>query len=191
MQSKDNKRSEEYQERLFGKRFKGAKLSRVSLPRSAVRKVLGWIKKPKHFLVMVGPAGTGKTYFCAAMLDEMIDKVRHIRAYDERTLLKKVRNSIGESSKGDYLDCLRVLLDDDLIILDDIGSSGHTDWREEVLMEAIDYRYYSMLPTIVTSNLYKKEFFETYGQRITSRLFAAENTIIDLSDMKDLREEGR
>lgn len=141
--------------------------------------------------MVIGTAGVGKTYLCSALLAELHDKVSSIRAYDERKFLRLIRLSIGSSSNGDYLHYMQTLIDDDIIILDDIGSSGHTDWREEVLTDAIDYRYEEMSPTIITSNLSKKEFYDVYGQRISSRLFATENTIIDLFNMHDLRQEGK
>jgi len=140
-------------------------------------------------MVIVGPAGTGKTYFCSAMVEAMANKVNSLRGYNERDLLRLVRQKISNSN-GDYLEYLHDLIDDNFLILDDLGSSGHTEWREEILMEAIDFRYETMWPTLITSNLFEKEFYETYGQRITSRIFAKENTIINLADMKDLRKDG-
>jgi len=145
----------------------------------------------KNFLVITGPAGTSKTYFCSAMIEIIFNKFETFRAFDERDLLRKLRQGMGSSMHGDYLDHLQQLIDDELIIIDDVGSSGHTEWREEALMEAIDFRYGSTLPTIFTSNLSKKDFYQIYGQRISSRLFAKENTIIDLEGMPDLREKGK
>lgn len=81
------------------------------------------------------------------------------------------------------------MIDDDLIILDDFGSSGHTDWREEILFEAIDYRYSKKMPTIISSNLSREEIFSTYGKRIGSRIFSKENLIVDFENI-DLRQEG-
>ena len=82
------------------------------------------------------------------------------------------------------------LIDDDFVLIDDVGSSGHNEWREEVLMEAVDFRYRSKKPTVFTSNLTVLETYRIYGNRIGSRLFAKENTHIDLSEMPDLRERG-
>jgi len=176
------------QERLFGKRYIGACIGKLSTPAGTLEKISSWVKKRENFLVIVGPAGTSKTYFCAAMIEILYEKFETFRAYDERDLFQRVRSSMIGS--GDYLQFLGLLLDDDLIIIDDVGSSGHTDWREEVLFDAIDQRYSSMKPTIVTSNLTKKDFYNIYGQRISSRLFAKENTIINLEGLADLREEG-
>jgi len=137
----------------------------------------------------VGPPGTGKTYICAAMLEVIPLGIRSFRAYSERKLLEKLRQGIS-NSEGDYMSHLHYLLDDDFIILDDLGSSGHNAWREEILMEAIDFRYKDKRKTVITSNLNKQDFRATYGERITSRLFSADNVIVSLFGMPDLRAQG-
>lgn len=126
---------------------------------------------------------------CAAFLERIPEGCRTVRAYSERKLFERLRDGIS-TGQGDYLANLHYLIDDDLIILDDIGSSGHNAWREEVLMEALDYRYKDGKKTIITSNLTKAEFKSIYGDRIASRLFAAENTLLNLFGMPDLRQEG-
>lgn len=116
--------------------------------------------------------------------------IRCVRGYSEKTLLKTVRQSISNRGSGDYITFLRSMLDDDLIIIDDIGSSGHTVWREEVILDSIDIRYADMMPTVFTSNLSEEQLYEIYGQRIASRLLAKENIIVDLFDHNDLRQIG-
>ena len=181
---------EQLQRQFFGQRFVGASLCKTSLPDGADLKTLEWIKNPKNFLVLIGPPGTGKTYFCSAILAEMVGKFNSIRAHDERSLLTRIRKSISGTETGDYLDYLHGLINDEFLIIDDIGSSGYTDWRGEILMEAIDYRYESMLPTVLTSNLTRQEFLNIYGRRIESRIFATENLIIDLTGTSSYRSEG-
>jgi DNA replication protein DnaC len=141
-----------------------------------------------NMLVVLGPPGTGKTYFCAALLGFLPKGTYSVRAYSERALLRRLRNGIKDQSAGDYLQHLEHLVDDDFIIIDDVGSSGHTDWREEVLMELIDYRYSNRKPTVITSNLSPVELRSVYGSRIASRLLARENTVIDMSSVPDLRQ---
>lgn len=92
--------------------------------------------------------------------------------------------------KGDYLESLKWLTDDELVILDDVGSTGLRDWREEILFEFIDSRYNSMQPTIITSNFSMKEFKSLYQGRIYDRLSASENTIIEIHDSPSLRGQG-
>lgn len=102
-------------------------------------------------------------------------------------MLSRLRTSISEE-KGDYLKELDYLLDDEFIMIDDLGSSGITDWRKEVVFEAIDRRYESQLPTVITSNLTRKEIYEGFGPRIHSRMFARENLILEFHGGEDLRQ---
>jgi DNA replication protein DnaC len=176
------------QRRLFGERYVGASLSRLNVGANESRKACQWIEEPNGFLIITGPPGVGKTYFCSALIEVMPQTMQTFRAYHERALLKRLRDKMQDG--GDYLQELHYLTDDDLIIVDDIGSSGHTDWREEILMELLDYRYSQRKPTVFTSNLNRGDFYNIYHPRIASRMFAKENTIIDLSHMKDQRMNG-
>jgi len=74
------------------------------------------------------------------------------------------------------------LVDDEFVIYDDLGSTGLNDWRKEVLFEFLDQRYVSMKPTIVTSNLTREEIYQQIHPRVASRLFAKENTLIEVRD---------
>lgn len=152
--------------------------------------VYEWIKKPSHFLVITGPQGTGKTYLCRAVYSFIRGMFESSRFYNEREFFSRIRRGMGEYEQYDYLLEVRMLTDDKLIGFDDLGSSGWTSWREEVLLELIDYRYCSQLPTIFTTNLSEEDFNKEYHPRISSRLFAKENTIIDLIGNPDLRKEG-
>jgi len=148
---------------------------------------MDWMAKPKNFLVYLGNPGIGKTFLCAALTSWALEKFQNFRYFNERQLFTKIRSSF-EDVKGDYLDVLKYLVDDDLIMLDDIGSSGFTDWRKDVFFEAVDLRYNSTKPTIITSNLSKADFYKTYHSRLTSRLFSCENTIIELDTNEDFRQ---
>ena len=79
------------------------------------------------------------------------------------------------------------MIDDEFVIYDDLSSTGVTEWRKEIVFEMIDYRYSSMKPTIITTNLTPAEIKQTYHERVLSRMFAKENTII-IIDGKDNRK---
>lgn len=140
-------------------------------------------------MVYSGNAGIGKTHLAASLVEFGLTTFKSFRKWHEYDLLTKVRSSIDEFKGSDYIECLKYLIDDDFIILDDIGSTGLTDWRKEVLFSAIDMRYNSMKPTLITTNLSRKEFNELFHERFSSRLFASSNTIIEIHDGPDLRQE--
>ncbi len=142
--------------------------------------------KKQNFLIYCGNPGIGKTHFCASLIEFAITNFRTWRYWREADLLKKVRAAM-EEYKGDYLDALQYFIDDDLLFLDDVGSTGMTDWREEVLFYVIDSRYNSMKPTVITSNFSRKDFSDNYHPRIFSRLFDKDNFIVEILDGIDLR----
>ena len=149
-----------------------------------------FINNPKGFLVYCGTAGYGKTHFCAALADWYIPTFNHVRYWKEDDMLKRVRSVINNYSHADYNEELKHILDDDLIILDDIGSTGYTEWREEILFSAIDLRYNSMKPTIITSNLLEGDFKKLYHTRISDRLFNPSNQVIQISNGESKRQYG-
>lgn len=139
-------------------------------------------------LVVLGSPGTGKTYLCAALIGWAAPRLNTLRSWREADLLGHLRDSIEKF--GDYSTTLKLALDDDFVIIDDIGSTPVNDWRKEIIFNAIDMRYSSGLPTVVTSNLTRAQISERYEPRTASRLFAKENTVIDLFGMLDMRQEG-
>lgn len=155
------------------------------------------MKNPQNILIYHGTPGIGKTYLCAALTEWCFSKFNSFKYLKEEDLLKKLRLGISEG-KGDYLDSMRYMIDHDFVILDDVGSginpekSSYRDleFRREVFFSFLDYRYNCMKPTIITSNFTKQEFEIVYSERITSRLFAAENLDIEIIDGADKRKLG-
>lgn len=84
---------------------------------------------------------------------------------------------------------LDYLMDDEFIILDDIGSAGLNEWRKEVLFNCIDIRYESGKPSVFTSNLTREEIYEGLGARAHSRLFSKENLILEFHEAHDMRQK--
>ena len=189
--------TEEYQRKVFGERYVGASLSRLDSPEWVSNKIIEYVKEPKNFLVYIGSPGIGKTYLCAALIDWIISTFPTFRYHAEKDLLKKLRDMIREES-GDYATMLEYMCDDEFVILDDVGSGidpkkeGFKDyeWRKEVFFNFLDYRYNLGKPTMITSNFSCKQFQDIYHERVTSRLFAKENTIIEILNGEDKRAIG-
>ena len=140
----------------------------------------------KNFLVFCGNPGLGKTYLCAALTEWAFESFNSFRYWKESDLLKRVRSSI-EDYKGDYLEILKLLIDDDLVFIDDVGSTGLNDWRKEIFFDAIDERYNSMKPTVITTNFSSQDIKNNFHPRVYSRIFAKENVIIEINDGIDHR----
>lgn len=118
----------------------------------------------------------------------MIGKVNSFRVWKESQIFSRLKSLMDGS--GDCSKELGYMLDDELMILDDLGSGAGTDWQKEIIFEVVDRRYESALPTVFTSNLTREELGDHFGMRVKSRLFAKENLIIECHNAKDLREDG-
>lgn len=171
----------------FGSRYNEASLAKVRFSKEDAKSMADWMKKKSDFLLFTGTPGCGKTYFAAAVWN--YNRANRIyptcRGWKEHDLLGNIRTKMENGR--DYLEDAKELCDDELIIIDDLGSTGVNEWRNEVYFTIIDYRYSSRKPTIITTNLDKNKLAMDVGQRIYSRLMAQDNTFIDMQGI-DLRK---
>lgn len=184
----------QFQRNIFGttalraERYVGASLSQMKWGKVDMAKLDAFMKEKKNFLVILGSPGTSKTYLCSALSEWILENFQTYRYWMEGCLFERLKRGF-ESHEGSPK-VLEYLVDDELIILDDVGSNSWTEWKEDMFFDLINMRYNSMMPTIITSNLTRKQFYDTYQPRVTSRLFAKENTVIELKDAQDFRELG-
>jgi DNA replication protein DnaC len=138
--------------------------------------------------VVIGNPGTGKTYLASAILAYALRHFNTVRYWKEEFLFNHLRKSIDEF--GDYITTLQLATDDDFCVIDDVGSTPVNDWRKEIIFNAMDIRYGTALPTLITSNLTREQISKKYDPRTADRIFAKENTIIELFDAPSLRTQG-
>lgn len=166
---------------VCGSRYDSANLRDLEITPEYAIAINDWIKSGKNMLVYLGCPGSGKTYLCAALIKYCWPKFESCRYWTERSLIQRLHDAIGDNK--DYILALQNYIDDEFLIFDDLGSTGFTDWRKEVIFELIDQRYVSRKPTVITSNLTKDEIKKQLHPRIASRLFAKENTFIEIRDI--------
>lgn len=97
-------------------------------------------------LYLWGTTGTGKTTIAAAIGIRAIKnglKVQFVNAYDISQKL---------FDRDDQF-----VTDPDLLIIDDLGAEAVGEWNNARLRSAINDRYNSMKPTVITSNYSKKD----------------------------------
>lgn len=104
-------------------------------------------------LLLVGPAGVGKTHLVAALLRTLIinNGVRGL-FYKLSALLRLMRDSYNPAIQTTERQILEPVMTCDLLVLDDLGAERLTDWVADVVDQIIDARYSAGLPLIATTN---------------------------------------
>lgn len=182
--------NEELQEKCFGKNFRGATKSKIGLPVGESEKLHHWLNNPSNTLILLGPPGVGKTYILAAIIGENYDKFPHMRVFNERRFIGKIREGINKYYSYDFVQEIKNIIDTSLFVMDDLGSCAKTEWRDDVILEVVDHIYSNCVPTMISTNLTKEEIASNYHDRTISRLFSKKNSFIDMTGMPDLRAQG-
>lgn len=120
-------------------------------------------------MLVVGPVGTGKTHYAAAITYEFARHGVNALYSTAAGYLREIRDTWGDPERSEarvfdrYAKCPALVLDDM-----GAGTEGKNDvWR---LHELIDARYCDELPTVYASNLTASELKRWVGDRTFDRM---------------------
>ncbi len=146
----------------------------------AVSLIKAWQEQDDFGFLLTGPAGSGKSHLAFCLLNRVLSKklnptitlenvdffqrANFPAYYSASELLAKIK-------KSDF-DFPFDLLNNDLVILDDIGAENITEWSREIFFRFFEHRLNKRLPTIVTTNLSLNELKDRLHERVLSRILA-------------------
>lgn len=106
---------------------------------------------PTGWLVLTGGHGCGKTHLAAAIANER-DRHGHPALFiTSADLLDHLRATFSPDSTARYDQRFSALKAAPLLVLDDLTLESATPWAKEKLMQLLDYRYVTALPTVITT----------------------------------------
>lgn len=135
------------------------------------RQVRGYVQQFAKFkqegrgLLLLGPTGTGKTFYACCIANALIDAGYSALV----TNFAKISNDL----QGTF-DKARVhnrLLRADLLVLDDLATERDTSFMQEIVFQVVEERSAAQKPMIVTSNVSTQEFMNS-GDLARRRVFS-------------------
>jgi DNA replication protein DnaC len=148
-------------------------------------------------LLLVGPAGRGKTHLACAVLSELVTTKGVSGLYaDFSDLLLRIQTSFRPDADASKESVLTPYSDVELLVLDELGASKPHAWVLDVLYNLLNTRYNRKRITIATSNFEdepdsasgeREKLEDRIGYRLRSRLYEM-CTLVPLRG-KDYRKE--
>jgi DNA replication protein DnaC len=156
-------------------------------------------------LLLIGEPGSGKTHLAVAAMRKIVEKGFECQFCDYQNLLDRIRSGYDASSGSSDKEAYRMALDNEVLLLDDIGAHRVTDWVEDTVTSIVTYRCNNRKALIATTNLpdadagsatvektslgrpeYRTTLSDRVGPRARSRLFEM-CTVIRMPLMEDYR----
>ena len=106
----------------------------------------------RHGLLLMGPCGVGKTHLAVAALKEIVLRGHSGLFYDYRELLKEIQDSYNAENQATEMSVLEPVLQAEILVLDDIGSSKPSLWALETVGHVLNTRYNEKRVTLLTTN---------------------------------------
>ena len=114
-------------------------------------------QEPQGWLVLVGPAGSGKTSLAAAIANYRLDLGYPALFVSLVDLLDHLRSSFSPQSAAPYDQLLEGVRQAPLLLVDELAEGASTPWAQEKLHQLVSRRYDGRLPTVFTTSTLELE----------------------------------
>ena len=144
-------------------------------------------------LFIIGQTGVGKTHISLAIAKEVSAKGYTVAYGSLLNYISNIEKEHFDRAANSGSDTMKIIINADLLILDDLGSEFQTNFNESALYNILNSRINRGLPTIISSNLSGKDLQQKYNDRIVSRLLSVYKLLLfvgqDIRQLKRLQNK--
>jgi DNA replication protein DnaC len=159
--------------------------ARVSGVQEAFHLSTEFAANPQRWLLLVGFCGCGKTHLAAAIANQRLEGGAEVFFTAVPDLLDKLRAAFNAPER--YSQLFAHVREVELLVLDDLGAQQPSAWSTEKLLQILNYRANSLLPTVITAI---PRDLPGLDERLRSRLTDTQLvTTVLLKDAKDFRPQ--
>lgn len=134
-----------------------------------------------------GAPGVGKSMLASIVGSQALSAGLSVFFADVPTTLAAIKISFNDPTNTAAA-TVEKIIDNDLVILDDLGAERVTDWASEQIFRILNARYNNEVPTIITSNFDLQSLYtQLGGSYIASRIC---RRIFDTMTIVPIREEA-
>jgi DNA replication protein DnaC len=139
------------------------------------------------FLVgLCGLRGNGKTQLAVQLMKAYMEQERPALYTTAVGFFSRIKSSYRKDSEESEVSILDELRSPRLLVIDEIGKRGGTEWENNLLFELINCRYGDLSDTLLIDNRSKEEFEERLGPSLSSRMHETGGII--LADWESFRK---
>ena len=145
--------------------------------------IVDFVKNGDNLYIHSIQCGNGKTSWALRMIQSYLDKIWSSSSLTCRALFINVPRFLLElkdniSNKSEYVSHIKkYALSADIVVWDEVGSKGLTQFEHENILNLINARLDKGLSNIYTSNLNNVELHDSIGDRLYSRIVNYSNDI--------------
>lgn len=125
----------------------------------------------KENLFFYGKSGLGKTFLSNCIAKDLLDIGKLVIYQTSSNLIEILKEAKFDADNESSRDKINDIYECDLLIIDDLGTEYLTDFSQMELFNIINRRLISQKKMIISTNLSLDNIYNTYPERITSRIF--------------------
>jgi DNA replication protein DnaC len=124
-----------------------------------------------YLRALIGGRGSGKTQIGVELMIHATANMKSARYTTAMDFFLRLRRSYNQKDCETEWDIVSAMKRCSLLVIDEIGKRGQSDWENNILFEIINSRYNSgVKDTLVIDNATPEEFQRQFGDSLVSRM---------------------